>query len=191
MKKIFLITACSIAITFLQAQTDSASEKKQKIFIAAVTTMDGKTLKGHLSGVSDTQLILKANGNQVRVPSENVKSFTVKRKNSAARGALIGFGIGAAAGIIIGLASGDDPVMTYPNPGEDPLGLGTMVVAVNNAFAMTAGEKALAGGLTLGATGAIVGAIIGAVAKKKFIIGGKKEKFHDLQGQLMMKLVNK
>ena len=153
--------------------------------------MDGKTLKGHLSGVSDNQLILKANDNQVRVPSENVKSFTVKRKKSAARGALIGFGIGAAAGIIIGLASGDDPVMTYPNPGEDPLGLGTMVAAVNNAFVMTAGEKALAGGLTLGATGAIVGAIIGAVAKKKFIIGGKKEKFHDLQGQLMMKLVNK
>lgn len=113
MKKIFLITACSIAITFLQSQIDSASEKKQKIFIASVTTMDGKTLKGHLCGVSDTPLILKANGNQMRVPSENVKSFTVKRKNSAARGALIGFGIGAVAGIIIGLASGDDksPVM--------------------------------------------------------------------------------
>jgi len=81
--------------------------------------------------------------------------------------------------------------MTYPNPNEDPLGLGTMMVAVNNAFAMTAGEKAIAGGLALGATGAIVGTIIGAVAKKKFIIGGKKEKFHDLQGEIMTKLVKK
>ena len=45
------------------------------------------------------------------VPAENLKSFTMKRKHSALRGALIGFGVGAAAGIIIGLASGNDPVM--------------------------------------------------------------------------------
>jgi hypothetical protein len=190
-KKLFLIAACAIPITFLQAQTDSAPEKKQKIFIASVTTMDGSFLKGSLAAVNDTQLILKTNSNQLSVPAENVKSFTVKRKNSVLKGALIGFGVGAAAGIIIGLASGDDPVMAYPNPNEDPLGLGTMVVAFNNSFAMTAGQKAIVGGLGLGATGAIIGTIIGAVAKKKFIIGGKKEKFHDLQGDLMMKLVNK
>jgi uncharacterized membrane protein len=56
---------------------------------------------------------------------------------------------------------------------------------------MTAGEKAITGGIGLGVTGAIVGTIIGAVAKKKFIIGGKKEKFHDLQGDIMKKLVIK
>ena len=191
MKKLFLIAACSIAIVFSQAQTDSATAKKQKIFITSVTTMDGKTLKGSLSAVSDTQLILKTYNQQMVVPAENLKSFTMKRKHSALRGALIGFGVGAAAGIIIGLASGSDPVMAYPNPNEDPLGLGTMVVAMNNAFAMTAGQKAVAGGLGLGATGAIVGTIIGSVAKKKFIIGGKKEKFHDLQGDIMKKLVIK
>ena len=191
MKKTFLIAACFVAITFSQAQTDSATQKRQKIFIASVTTMDSKFLTGSLAAVNDTQLILKTNSNQLRVPAENVKSFTVKRKNSALRGALIGFGVGAAAGIIIGLASGSDPVMAYPNPNEDPIGLGTMVVAMNNAFAMTAGQKAVAAGLGLGATGAIVGTIIGAVAKKKFIIGGKKEKFHDLQGDLMKRLVNK
>ena len=191
MKKLFLIAACSIAIVFSQAQTDPATAKRQKVFNASVTTMDGKTLKGSLSAVSDTQLILKTYNQQMVVPAENLKSFTMKRKHSALRGALIGFGVGAAAGIIIGLASGSDPVMAYPNPNEDPLGLGTMVVAMNNAFAMTAGQKAVAGGLGLGATGAIVGTIIGSVAKKKFIIGGKKEKFHDLQGDIMKKLVIK
>ena len=191
MKKIFLLAASFLAIVVTKAQTDSPAAKKQKTFIASVTTMDGSSLKGPLSAVNDTQLILKTNNHSLHVPAENLKSFTLKRKHSVARGALIGFGIGAAAGIIIGLASGDDPVMTYPNPNEDPLGLGTMMVAVNNAFAMTAGEKAIAGGLALGATGAIVGTIIGAVAKKKFIIGGKKEKFHDLQGEIMMKLVKK
>jgi hypothetical protein len=154
--------------------------------------MDSKLLKGYLSAVNDSQLILKTKNNQMSVPAENVKSFTIKRKHSVRRGALIGFGIGAAAGIIIGLASGNDPVMTYnPGPYGDPLGLEAIGVAMNNSFAMTAGQKAVAGGVALGATGAIVGTIIGAVAKKKFIIGGKKEKFHDLQGELMMKLVNK
>jgi hypothetical protein len=191
MKKILLVATCTIVISFLKAQTDSTVGKKQKEFIASVTTLDGRTLKGSLSAVNDTQLILKANHTQLSVPAENLKSFTLKRKHSVRRGALIGFGIGAAAGIIIGLASGDDPKMSYPNANEDPFGLGTMVVAMNNAFAMTAGEKAVAGGLGLGATGAIVGTIIGAVAKKKFTIGGKKEKFHDLQGEIMMKLVNK
>jgi len=191
MKKILLVATCTIVISFLKAQTDSTVGKKQKEFIASVTTLDGRTLKGSLSAVNDTQLILKANHTQLSVPAENLKSFTLKRKHSVRRGALIGFGIGAAAGIIIGLASGDDPKMSYPNANEDPFGLGTMVVAMYNAFAMTAGEKAVAGGLGLGATGAIVGTIIGAVAKKKFTIGGKKEKFHDLQGEIMMKLVNK
>ena len=191
MKKLFLTAACSIAIFFSQAQTDSTSGKKQKVFNATVTTMDSKTLKGSLFTVNDTQLISRTNDQQMVVPAENLKSFTVKRKHSALRGALIGFGVGAAAGIIIGFASGSDPVMAYPNPNEDPLLIGSMVVAMNNAFAMTAGQKAVAGGLGLGATGAIVGTIIGSVAKKKFIIGGKKEKFHDLQGELMKKLVNK
>ena len=191
MKKLFLTAACSIAIFFSQAQTDSTSGKKQKVFNATVTTMDSKTLKGSLFTVNDTQLISRTNDQQMVVPAENLKSFTVKRKHSALRGALIGFGVGAAAGIILGLASGSDPVMAYPNPNEDPLLIGSMVVAMNNAFAMTAGQKAVAGGLGLGATGAIVGTIIGSVAKKKFIIGGKKEKFHDLQGELMKKLVNK
>jgi hypothetical protein len=192
MKKMFLTAVCSIIIVFSQAQADSTTEKKQKIFVASVTTMDSKMLKGYLSAVNDTQLILKSNNQQMVVPVENLKSFTMKRKHSALRGALIGFGVGAAAGIIIGLASGNDPVMTYnPGPYGDPLGLEAIGVAMNNAFAMTAGEKAVVGGIGLGATGAIVGTIIGAVAKKKFIIGGKKEKFHDLQGDLMKRLVNK
>jgi hypothetical protein len=191
MKKIFLTAACSVLIVLSKAQTDSTAEKRQKVFIASVTTMEGKIIKAPLSAVNDTQLVLKAKKRQLVVPAENLKSFTLKRKNSALKGALIGFGIGAAAGVIIGLASGDDPVMSYPDPYNDPFLIGSMAVAMNNAFAMTAGEKAIAGGLGLGATGAIVGTIIGAVAKKKFTIGGKKEKFHDLQGEIMMKLVKK
>ena len=88
---------------------------------------------------------------------------------------------------VAGFASGDDPV--YNEPVYDPFS--AIVVSINNAFAMTAGEKALWGGIGLGASGAIVGTVVGALAKKKFIIGGKKEKFQDLQSKIMMKLVQK
>jgi len=177
MKKISLLAASFLAIVVTTAQTDSPAVKKQKTFIASVTTMDGSSLKGPLSAVNDTQLILTTNNHSLHVPAENLKSFTLKRKHSVARGALIGFGIGAAAGIIIGLASGDDPVMTYPNPNEDPLGLGTMMVAVNNAFAMTAGEKAIAGGLALGATGAIVELSSGLLQKRNSLSVVRKKNF--------------
>ena len=56
---------------------------------------------------------------------------------------------------------------------------------------MTAGEKAAFGGLGLGLTGAVMGTILGTVAKKKFIIGGRKEKFRDLESEIMMRLVKK
>jgi len=191
MKKILLIAACSLFIVVSKAQTDSAAQTKQKLMIANITTMDGQKINGLLSAVNDSQLVLNKYTGALTVPAENLKSFTLKRKHSILKGALIGFGVGAAAGIIIGLASGNDPVMAYPNPGEDPLGLGTMAVALNNSFAMTAGEKAALGGLGLGTTGAIIGTIIGAVARKKFVIGGKKEKFHDLQADVMLKLVKK
>src|SRR5215831_18773938 len=110
MKKILLVAASSLAIVLSQAQTDSAAVKKQKTFVASVKTMDGGSLKGDVSAVNDTQLILKTYNRQLHVPAENLQSFTLKRKHSVRRGALIGFGIGAAAGIIIGLASGNDPV---------------------------------------------------------------------------------
>jgi hypothetical protein len=98
-------------------------------------------------------------------------------------------GIGVVTGVVIGYASGDDPVMQYPNPNTDPFLINTFFTTLNNSFAMTAGEKALGAGIGLGTSGAIIGAIIGAVAKKKFIIGGKKETYHDLQAELMRKLV--
>jgi len=81
--------------------------------------------------------------------------------------------------------------LSYPDPSQDILGLGTLAVGIHNAFAMTAAQKAVMGGALLGGTGAIVGTIIGAVAHKTFVIHGKRQKFHDLQGELMMKLVKK
>lgn len=53
---------------------------------------------------------------------------------------------------------------------------------------MTAGEKAVAGGFLLGTGGALVGTITGVLARKNFIVDGKKERFRDLQSEIRMKL---
>jgi hypothetical protein len=98
-------------------------------------------------------------------------------------------GIGLVTGFVAGLASGDDHIAQYPSAGNDPFGLGSFAVSMNNMFAMTAGEKALVGGVVLGTGGVITGIIIGALAKKKFIIGRKKENFRDLEGELRKRLI--
>ena len=186
MKKLSFLIVCLVTIFSSQAQDSTVSFHKLKKYNVRVRTMDNKTFRGRFAALNDSQVLLmrSANGNYA-IPAENIQSFTMKRKNSVLKGALIGFGVGALTGVILGLASGDDPLME-PSPYDFGI-----TAAINNAFAMTAGEKAVWNGIGLGASGAIVGMIIGAVAKKKFIIGGKKHKYVDMQSRLMMKLVQK
>ena len=188
MKKLSFLIAYLFTLFVSQAQSDTISVKKPKTYNVSIKTVNNKMIRGKFYAVNDSQLVLvKSNNNHQYIPAENIRSFSAQRKNSALRGALIGFGIGAVTGIITGLASGDDPV--YNEPVYDPFS--AIVVGLNNAFAMTAQEKAVMGGLGLGISGAVIGAVVGAVAKKTFIIGGKKEKFRDLQSEIMMKLVRK
>jgi hypothetical protein len=186
MKKLSFLAACLVTLFASQAQTDpSIQKKKQKAFNVSVRTLENKTIKGRLYAVTDSQVLLtKSLNKQLTIPAENIRSFTIKRKNSALRGGLIGFGIGLVTGVIIGLVSGNDPVM---QPSADDLW--GISAGINNMFAMTAGEKAIVAGLTLGTGGAIIGGVIGALAKKKFTIGGKRQKFRDLQSEIMMKII--
>ncbi|HKO82317.1 MAG TPA: hypothetical protein VJU78_18035, partial [Chitinophagaceae bacterium] len=182
-----LLIICLFTLFVSQAQPDSTSGKKHKTFNISIKTLNSK-IRGRLYAINDSQLVLvKSFNHHQYVSAEDIRSFSVQRKKNTLKGALIGFGIGAVTGIIAGFASGDDPV--YNEPVYDPFS--AIVVGINNAFAMTAGEKALWGGIGLGASGAIIGTVVGALAKKKFIIGGKKEKFRDLQSEIMMKLVQK
>ena len=123
--------------------------------------------------------------------ADNIRTWEASHSRPIALWALIGLGAGVVSGVIIGLASGSDKEQPYYSYDQDPTGLGNLFVGIENSFAMTAGEKALAGGIGLGMTGAITGAIIGAVAKKKFIIGGRKEKYRDLNDHLMKRLIVK
>jgi len=207
MKPQLLLSAILVSsLTCLNAQIDSsalssAPVKKHVPSSATVKLSSGLVTKGWLYQVNDSQLVvLHAKKSRLRklteagynpydhlgiMAVEQIKSISVRRKNSGLKGALLGMGAGVLTGVILGYMEGDDPIMEYN--GSDIFG--GIAAALNNAFAMTAGEKALAYGSFLGVSGGIVGGIVGALAKKKFTIGGRKERFHDLQGELMKRLV--
>jgi hypothetical protein len=206
MKQAILSTALLLTTLLSFAQNDSVVEvKKHAPSIATVHTMEGQTVKGWFYRIDDDHVILlpskikhfsltslknpNINDNTTTINVEQIRSISLHKKNSVLKGGLIGLGIGVLGGVIIGLASGDDPVQTYPPVGQDPYGIGNFLTGLNNSLAMTAGEKALYGALGFGALDAVVGMFIGAIAKRKFKIGGKKAVFRDMQGDLMKRLI--
>jgi hypothetical protein len=207
MKRILLLSTILLSVlASLNAQIDSSALssiplKKHIPSSAAVKLGNGLVTKGWLYQVNDSQLVvLHAKKSRLRKLTEpdytlnehisimavdQIRSISVRRKNAGLKGALLGLAVGVLTGVIAGYVEGDDPIMQYDS--SDPFG--ALLVGLNNAFAMTAGEKAVAYGAGLGFSGGIVGGVIGTLAKKKFTIGGRKERFHDLQGELMRRLV--
>ena len=190
------------ATLFAQQDSVSASHKSRKPNMATIRLTDGSKAKGWFYSMNDSQVLLLSSavrqlktadaglpGQSTSFSVNRIQSISLKKKGATLKGTLLGFGIGAVAGVIIGFASGDDPVASYPPPGGDPTGFGGLGAAIQNAFALTAAEKAVGGGILLGFTGAITGTLIGALVKKKFLIGGKQQRYRDLQGELMTRLM--
>ena len=195
MKQNLLLAFIFTAVASASAQTDSIEPVKATTpRHATITTTDGGKIKGWLYKLDDDKIYLLPDGKTAKQASNNaaakdnshysidalqINTISLKKKNAGLKGALIGFGIGAAIGAIAGFASGDDPVAPYTG---DPFG--DMFVAMGNAFTMTAGEKAVGLGVVGGLTGALIGGITGALLKKQFIIGGKKDNYHNSQAEL-------
>jgi len=127
---------------------------------------DQKILATQFQARSDSATWVNAvSGRPQTVATAEIKTIRFKKSG---RGALQGLGIGllagAAAGAIIGLASGDDPPCeTDPN---DAFGFGR---GICEAFRLSAAEKAAAGAVALGIAGMLVGTPTGA------LIGSKEE----------------
>lgn len=181
-----------------------AQQEIKKPYLATLRLQDGSREKGWLYHVNDSQLVLLKDfkGRKVKEMMKSpelwqekttaftitdIQSLTTRKKGAGGKGALIGLGVGIVTGALIGFISGDDPIKPYP--ADDFMGFGALATSIHNAFAMTAGEKALVGAIGLGGAGALTGAVIGSLAKKKFILGGKKEKYRDLEGELRKRLI--
>lgn len=200
MKKVIALLPVILLAIQTMVQTDSVATAPETPvpkgpYKATIKTIDGKTQQGWLYQVNDSQVVLLKNVRDLRnkydellqptgsyiLPADQIHTISLKRKNAGLKGMLIGFGAGALSGIVSGFISGDDPVTPYTGTFADAF------IGIGNAFAMSAGEKAVAGGLIFGTGGGIVGLIISSVAKKKFTIGGKKEKIRDLHAELVQK----
>lgn len=98
----------------------------------------GETLKGTLDGVEDDSVLLRMGGSAVRQVSRNDILRVTKKSRST--GALWGIGIGAAVGVIGGVAQGETTVGDYY---------------------FTRGENTAISAAVFGGIGAAVGALVG------------------------------
>ena len=199
----FLISAgLMLVYTHAHGQTDSSDNAilKKRIYKVSITGIDGHKSSGYLSNLSDSNVYTSSSKTYFNNPGledrsyahsyNNIAKVQIKRKGSTGRGAWRGALIGFAVGAIAGLISGDDPPSTPYNNPNDPFGnaIGNGLNTFYDAFRMTAGEKAVAGGFAGAVTGSAIGAITGSLIKKTFIIGGNKQKLHDMRQQVLEKL---
>ncbi|PWT70421.1 MAG: hypothetical protein C5B59_20575 [Bacteroidetes bacterium] len=137
--------------------------------------MGEDSIKGYVRGQSDSTLLFANKRSllhdrnldqpEIRTISyKEINEIYVHRKNSVGRG--IGYGalIGCAVGALVG-------AITYQEPPPGPFQI----------MPTSRGENAIAGAVLGTATGMLTGALIGALAHKKFIIHGKKERFQHMQ----------
>ena len=156
-----LLAAC--LLTFDGDVMGQARVQKIKLYNAIITTVfQGQNYKGPLLEVKESSLTISSKGGPVSIPSKSIKYIKFKRKGAAGRGALAGGLTGFGLGLIIGFASGDE---------ECPQGSWFCTE-------ITAEEKALGGGIFLGAVGSVAGVIVGALSHtSKITINGDQNIF--------------
>jgi hypothetical protein len=190
MKSYLFFFLCIAFISHPVNAQDSAVLKKIS-FRITILDPENKETKGWLSQINDSSVEISNRSQHFARPSINhsystidysrVSAIKLKRNNGAGRGAIIGALTGLVIGVAAGLISGDDERVPA---NQDLFGLA-------NAFKMTAGEKALVGGIAGGAVGAGLGALMGTLIKKTFIIDGKKEKFDEMRLNVLDKAYRK
>jgi hypothetical protein len=74
----------------------------------SIKLRNGKKVNGTLSGVSDTSLTLLVKNNSTEVKRDDIVTVHQVNEKSATKAALIGMGVGAGAGAIVGAAGDDD-----------------------------------------------------------------------------------
>ncbi|MEO6314133.1 MAG: hypothetical protein ABIU63_06455 [Chitinophagaceae bacterium] len=166
--KLFLVLIFTCTVVSVVAQ-DSSLLKKRGFKIVA-SAADNVQTRGWLANITDSAIQLSdqpvrfaRTGKSLNITALNynlLAAVRIKRQNAGWRGLRTGFICGFAFGGVIGLASGNDKSGFFP---------------------LSAGEKAIGGGLLAGLLSATVGAIIGAFPGRKFIISGKKENFDQLR----------
>jgi hypothetical protein len=104
-----------------------------------VETKDGKKIEGKLESVSDTDLSLSRKDKTVTVEKSDVKKIYRIGREPTAKTLVIGTGIGAAVGAIVGVAA-----LAGTGGSDDTGGVLTKFIAAGAALGATAGALGLA-----------------------------------------------
>ena len=166
MKPLFIICLCTICFFQVKGQNNPSSPKKMIVYKVKIYDNNHKKIEGMLGGFTDSSILLV--GNNRSFSFTQIEKVRFRRVGSTGRGIMYGAIIGGATGGIIGLASGDDPP--------------------NILFSLTAGEKALGGGIGLAFFGSIIGGVIGGVSNELFLINGNKNGFNYMKSVINNKM---
>jgi len=141
--------AVGILMLFLIGNGVISARTEKPGAILVVQKKDGQTIKGELLSVKNgmLNLLIYENATKVDVHLNEVRSLGIEKKGSFLKGLGTGVLWGAVTGALLGFLSGDDkPENTW-----------------GDILSMSAGEKALAGGIFFGVVGGAVGGIAGAL----------------------------
>lgn len=128
-----------------------AQNKNETIFLR-VYTLEGKKITGNIYSINDSLLVLKRGDKEFSITPNSIK--TIKTKRSGGANILIGVGIGALVGGLVGNSQGDDEPGLFSYSKEDYT-------------------------LIYGLTGAAIGGAVGALT-----LTGKKSKKYRINGDL-------
>lgn len=149
------------AVKEIRLSKQSALKGIYKAWVYTKTA--SKPLKGYVLTTTDSTLFLVSNAKSGlesgagarEIPVRDIKKIQFRKKSRVVRSTLSGFAIGAGIGLLGGFAAGGD------TPGF---------------LSLTAGEKAVIGGVFLGVSGAIVGLVCG-LFKKTIRIDGSLDQY--------------
>jgi hypothetical protein len=172
----FLCCILLLAAEFAVGQNDSSLRKR--IFKISIADSGVEKAKGYLFDITDSSLkvgrwpIAFRNDAQTReiykeVNYKQLSQITLKRSHGAGRGAWKGAVVGVLIGVAAGFIEGDDPEESW--------------------FYFSAGDKAVIYGALGAGVGTGIGALIGALIKKRFVIGGNRERFDEMKSNVLMK----
>lgn len=171
---IILVMSTQISVIAQKMNANDSLRLKNRIYKVSIITFGSKKISfGYLANLSDSDLYLsqspllfssvKPNALLSDYSYDHLEKVIIQRKGSAGRGAWQGALIGLILGGITGLASGDN-------------------------FVLTAGQQAVALGITGAAAGSLIGAITGSLSHKKFIIRRSKQKFDSMRMKVFEEL---
>jgi len=165
-----IIITCLLSLVFFQVAKSQDTLYKPRVYNSIIKQYGVKPVKGYLATIRDSSLYITQSEVYLNFDTANLSYFqkfdykslvSVKLYNRSKRGRtfLICILTGVVAGALIGYSGGND----------------------TGWFALTAGGKAVVGGIIGAGAGSIVGAIIAADNEKKFLINGEWESLRDMK----------